>query len=87
MTFSLTIEIFNLRNVLFYLFRNDIGIYSKKIMITTLFLSFAILGTSLVVLILLVGLGLVGRLLFIRYISKEIISGLILLIVFIFFFY
>lgn len=82
MTFPPTIKVFNLGNILFFLFKNDISIYSREIMAATLFLSSTVPKNFLVVLIFHISLALMGRLLPTRHISKRRVMRLIFLRVF-----
>lgn len=82
MTFPLAVEVFDLRDDLFFYFKNDIGICDKGVIAGTLFLSSAMPKTSLVVLILLTSLALIDRLLPIRHINRWKVSRLNLLRVF-----
>ena len=82
MTFPPIIKVFNLGNILFFLFKNDISIYGREIMAATLFLSSTVPRNFLVVLIFLISLALMGRLLPTRHISKKRVMRLIFLRVF-----
>ena len=82
MTFLPVVEAFNLEDVFFFFFRNNIGICGRKIMAATLFLSSAMPKTSLIVLIFLTCLALVGALLPTRHVRKGKVSELILFKIF-----
>ena len=86
MAFSFTEEAFDIREVFFYFFGNDVNICYRKILVLTLFLSTMAPKTFVVVLIFFIGL-VDGRLLFsTKYISKGGVNRLIFFKVFIFFF-
>lgn len=71
MTFLLTVEVFDLRDIIFLLVRNNISTSNKEVVAVTLFLYSTILRISLIVLIFFYSLALVGRLLSTRYVSKK----------------
>lgn len=78
MTFPLAVKVFDLGDVFFFLFGNDVGTCGKEIIAMTLSLSFVISKTFLMVLIFFANLALVGRLLSTRNISKGKVNRLIL---------
>lgn len=83
MTFFLIVKVFNIRNVFFFFFRNDIDTYYRRVMATTLFLSSASPKIFLVILIFFVDLALIGELFSTRYVYKKRINRLVLPKVFI----
>ena len=84
-TFPLAVKAFNLGDIFFF-YRNYVGTYSKKIMAKTLFLSFAILKISLIILIFFIDLASVDELFFTKYVNKGRVSRHVFFKVFIFFF-
>ena len=80
MLFLLANIAFDLSNVLSFLLRNNIDTYGRKVEALTLYLFFAALETSLVILVFLINLVLIGLALIsglsTRYVSKKRISGL-----------
>ena len=89
MPFLVTVELFDLEDVLFFLFDDiDVSTYYRKV-ITTISLAFLVPKTSLMVLVFLANLALMsGRLLVLatRYVSRRNISRFSLFGVFLFLF-
>ena len=86
MILILEIEVFDIRNILLFFYKN-IDNYYRRVMVATLFLPPIVPKTSMVILVLVPGLILVGRRLleffFTRYINRGIVNRLIFLGVFI----
>ena len=76
MAFSFAIKVFDIRDVFFFFFRNDISTYGKEVVAATLFLSSTVPKTFLIVLVFFAGLVLVGRLLVSRHISRKNVNRL-----------
>lgn len=86
MAFFFAKKAFNIGEILFFLFSNDIDTYYKKILATTLFLSTMAPKTSLIVLIFFISLMNRKLLFSTKYISKKNVNKLIFLKVFFLFF-
>lgn len=78
MTIPLAVEAFDLRDVFFFLFRNNVSPCGRDVIAATLSLSSVAPEISLLVVILLTSLPLVNGLLLTRHVSKEKVSKLIL---------
>ena len=87
MTFPLTMEVFNMENVFFFVLKNNVNTYYKRVIVATSFLSSTAQKTSLVVLIFFISLTLICGLLLNKYVNKGKVSELILFGVLILFFY
>lgn len=74
----MTVEVFDLGDVFFFLFRNDIGIHDRGVVIATVFLSSIVPEISLVVLFFFASLALINGLPT-RYINRGKVSRFILL--------
>lgn len=83
MTFPLIVEAFDLEDVFFFLFRNDISTYSNIVIVATMLLFSIVIKTFLVVLIFLFGLVLMGGLLSTKHVRNKRVSSLVFFRVFI----
>lgn len=91
MTFFFMVEIFDIGNIFFFFYENNIDIGYKGIIIATLFLSPTTSIAFLIGLVFFAGLALVNRkllgLLPTRYVNRKSVSRFILPNIFILFFY
>lgn len=77
-TFFLLEKAFNIRDVFFFFLENGVNTYCRRVVIVILSLFSMAPKIFLVFLVFFVNLALLGRLLLIRYISRELNSGFIL---------